>query len=270
MSAPRFDAKTVVADAIAAAPDTVERLASLHSAFRKLRNPILRRTMARLVTLGDAARIAGLPVATVVAAANGEAAPPPDEAAESTSRAPEPAPSWVAILDLAAATRLDVRPMFERGEAPLGDIMRAAAAIAEGGTLIVEAPFDPAPLHRALARKGFVSHAEPVAPDHWRVYFHRTAAAETADAQPEDETAEHEAWRESDGVHIDVRGLEPPQPMMAILKLLEDPETGDVVIVHHEREPLFLYPELAERGWDHAIIPAAEGEVRLRLTRQTP
>ena len=268
MTAPRFDASTVVADVIAADPGAVERLANLHSAFRKLRNPILRRTMARLVTLGDAARIAGLPVETVVAAANGEAvAAVPDEAGESASSEVEPAPPWMATLDREAATRLDVRPMFDRGEPPLGEIMRAAATIADGGTLIVEAPFDPAPLHRALARKGFVSYAEPIAPDHWRVYFHRTAAAQPETVR-EDGTAKGKSWREDDGVHIDVRGLEPPQPMMAILKLLEEPETGEVVIVHHEREPLFLYPELAERGWDHAIIPGAEGEVRLRLTRQ--
>lgn len=270
MTPSHFDAGTVVADVIAGDPDAVERLANLHSAFRKLRNPILRRTMARLVTLGDAARIAGIPVETVVAVANGEAPPPLDEAADNVSTAPEPTPPWVATLDLEAATRLDVRPMFERGEPPLGEIMRAAAKIAEGGTLIVEAPFDPVPLHRTLARKGFISHAEPVAADHWRIYFHRAAEAQVPEAQVDSEPAEHEPWREADGVHIDVRGLEPPQPMMVVLTLLEDPETGDTVIVHHEREPLFLYPELAERGWDHAIVPSAEGEVRLRLTRQTP
>jgi hypothetical protein len=40
-----------------------------------------------------------------------------------------------------------------------------------------------------------------------------------------------------------------------------------MVIVHHEREPMFLYPELAERGWRHELIAGNPGEVRLRLTR---
>jgi hypothetical protein len=74
-------------------------------------------------------------------------------------------------------------------------------------------------------------------------------------------------WRGNDGDHIDVRGLRAPEPMVAILDLLARPETGDVVIVHHEREPVFLYPELAERGWCHEIISGEPGEVRLRLTR---
>ncbi|MDP6346570.1 MAG: DUF2249 domain-containing protein [Alphaproteobacteria bacterium] len=72
-------------------------------------------------------------------------------------------------------------------------------------------------------------------------------------------------WRDRDGWHIDVRGLGPPQPMLEILALLAAVGDGDV-IVHHDREPIFLYPELAERGWRHELVPGDEGEVRLRLS----
>ncbi len=75
-------------------------------------------------------------------------------------------------------------------------------------------------------------------------------------------------WHAADGIHIDVRGLSPPEPMVAILTLLEHPDTNDRVFVHHDREPVFLYPELAERGWHHQIVAGEPGEVRLLLTRQ--
>jgi uncharacterized protein (DUF2249 family) len=68
-------------------------------------------------------------------------------------------------------------------------------------------------------------------------------------------------------VHIDVRGLPPPEPMLQILMLLEQPTTGDVVIVHHDRDPIYLYPELAECAWQCERIAGEPGEVRLRLTR---
>ena len=42
--------------------------------------------------------------------------------------------------------------------------------------------------------------------------------------------------------------------------------TGSVVIVHHDRDPQMLYPELAEIGWRAERIAAEPGEVRLRLT----
>ncbi|MBT5192059.1 MAG: DUF2249 domain-containing protein [Rhodospirillaceae bacterium] len=71
-------------------------------------------------------------------------------------------------------------------------------------------------------------------------------------------------WQAEDGWHIDVRGLGPPQPMVQILTLLQI-TTDSEVIVHHDREPIYLYPELAERGWNHEVIPGEDGEVRLRL-----
>jgi len=72
-------------------------------------------------------------------------------------------------------------------------------------------------------------------------------------------------WADPDGWHIDVRGLPPPQPLVAILRLIDSTPTLRVLIVHHDRDPMLLYPELAERGWAAERIEGAPGEVRLRL-----
>ena len=77
-------------------------------------------------------------------------------------------------------------------------------------------------------------------------------------------------WIENGTAHIDVRGLPPPEPLVAILALLDADTTGNTVIVHHDRDPLMLYPELDDRNWAHARLNAPDGEVRLRLTRQNP
>ncbi len=78
-------------------------------------------------------------------------------------------------------------------------------------------------------------------------------------------------WRDAAGIlHIDVRGLGPPLPMVAILARLEQWTESGPIIVHHEREPIYLYPELASRGWVHCRIPGEPGEVRLKLTRHAP
>lgn len=73
-------------------------------------------------------------------------------------------------------------------------------------------------------------------------------------------------WLEADGLHIDVRGLGPPDPMVAILGQLEKPGQAGPVTVHHDRLPIYLFPELAERGWISRQIPGEPGEVRLILT----
>ena len=73
-------------------------------------------------------------------------------------------------------------------------------------------------------------------------------------------------WFEGDELHIEVRGLRPPEPMVAILGQLDMRGQTGPVIVHHDREPIYLYPELVERHWTYEIVPADEGEVRLLLT----
>ncbi|MDP3085761.1 MAG: DUF2249 domain-containing protein [Rubrivivax sp.] len=74
-------------------------------------------------------------------------------------------------------------------------------------------------------------------------------------------------WREVDGLHIDVRGLAPPAPLVAILQLIETCDEALPVIAHLDRDPVMLYPELAERGWSAERVPGAPDEVRLRLQR---
>jgi hypothetical protein len=74
-------------------------------------------------------------------------------------------------------------------------------------------------------------------------------------------------WVEADSVHIDVRGLRPPAPLVAILELVQSIGDKTPVIVHHERDPQLLYPELAEIGWAAVRIDAPPGEVRLKLER---
>lgn len=77
-------------------------------------------------------------------------------------------------------------------------------------------------------------------------------------------------WADADDAmttHIDVRGLARPQPLIRILALLHGLPEGTQVIVHHDRDPLGLYPELAQIGWWAEPIPGEPGEVRLRLRR---
>ena len=74
-------------------------------------------------------------------------------------------------------------------------------------------------------------------------------------------------WRDEAGLHIEVRGLAPPGPLVAILRLIDALASAEPVIVHHDRDPQLLYPELAERGWVAERIAGEPGEVRLRLTK---
>lgn len=74
-------------------------------------------------------------------------------------------------------------------------------------------------------------------------------------------------WFEQDGWHIDVRGSAPPQPMVEILRLISTLPGDTPVTAHLDRDPVMLYPELAQIGWQAEPVDAPAGEVRLKLRR---
>ena len=80
-------------------------------------------------------------------------------------------------------------------------------------------------------------------------------------------------WGTADALHVDLRGLDPPAPMVQILRIIDEGEIGAVLVAHLDREPVFLYPELDDRGWRHEIVALSYGEpgrvdeVKLRMTR---
>ncbi|MBI4425458.1 MAG: DUF2249 domain-containing protein [Elusimicrobia bacterium] len=67
---------------------------------------------------------------------------------------------------------------------------------------------------------------------------------------------------------LDVCGLEPPEPLVAILSRLNALAPEDVLVVRHFREPIPLYPYLEEGGYEHATQKLAEGEYRVRIWRR--
>ncbi|GEM_PF-889350 len=70
-------------------------------------------------------------------------------------------------------------------------------------------------------------------------------------------------------VVLDNRGLEPPQPMLRILEALETLPERATLLAINEREPLFLYPELAARGYAYQTTPQADGSFHIAIGRGT-
>jgi uncharacterized protein (DUF2249 family) len=153
---------------------------------------------------------------------------------------------------------LDVRDDIRRGQEPLQRIMATVTGIGPQDVLVLRAPFEPVPLYRALGRKGFVHRTERRGEDDWWVWFTR---------QPglggESETPAAAAGVDPMTMSLDVRGLEPPLPMVRILECLERLGPGQRLEVVHDRRPVFLYPQLDERGFLHETREPEPGVVRI-------
>jgi Uncharacterized conserved protein (DUF2249). len=176
-------------------------------------------------------------------------------------------PAW--LFQAPEVAPLDVRAGLAAGQDPLQMLLAAAQAVAPEGVMVVDAPFNPSPLRRILAGMGFSSYGRKLAEGHWRVFFRRDGGADwQRDAEVAVSAEGAMWWREADGLHLDVRQLPPPQPMVAVLSLLESLEVPEPVVVHHDRVPQMLLPELAERGWRVAALSEEPANVRLWLERE--
>lgn len=78
-------------------------------------------------------------------------------------------PSW----QMDTAEILDVRPVLEQGGEPFVQIMETAERVPPGRTLVLIAPFEPAPLYAVLGGRGFSHATERVSDDEWIVRFTR-------------------------------------------------------------------------------------------------
>jgi hypothetical protein len=68
----------------------------------------------------------------------------------------------------------------------------------------------------------------------------------------------------------DLRGLDPPEPLLRILDRVEAGEPGPLVFLL-AREPHPLYPMLAAAGWRHGVRRLADGvELTVFRDRHAP
>lgn len=248
-------------------PELLETLVDAHPTFGKLRNPLLRRVQSKLVTVEQAAGVAGLEPASLLAklnkAAGFEVDPVP---IKPTVRPKADAPAWVERTKV--AEKLDVRPLIARGEEPFSMISGAARRIPVGEALSLRTPFDPVPLRDALGKQGFEAFTSG-AGDDWITIFRRVREMGKQDS-PKPAAAPSSNAPVTAEISIDVSELIPPEPMMKILGALEELPDGGQLTVHHVRRPMHLYPRLDEMGYAHTTTELAADKVQLVITKPVP
>ncbi len=165
-----------VAELLDSYPELERVLIDLAPPFRKLRNPVLRRTIARVTSLEKAAQVADLPLREMITTlrtaagqtvANDDLADDTAEVSEST----EGPADWV---DPARVVwTVDADALLSEGAEPLHATQEKTRSLRSGELGLIRSSFRPAPLIEVLQKRGFhvaVVHSEErfatfVAPD---------------------------------------------------------------------------------------------------------
>lgn len=156
--------QTKIGEMLEAYPQLMDTLLRLSPSFAKLKNPVLRKTIARVVSLRQAAEVGGIDVGTMVnelrkAAGLDQYSLSTD--AEGSAQGKEllsvPKPDWLTDAAASQAFVLDVRDKIERGESPLAEILSSLNKLDTGEVLLLITPFVPVPAIELLSSKGYRS-----------------------------------------------------------------------------------------------------------------
>lgn len=148
--------ETKIGPLLDAHPELESVLLDMSPNFAKLKNPVLRKTVAKIATLRQVAEIGGVPLASMIntlrsAAGIGDRFT--DSGAGTPAGAADDAPAWV--RSAAVAVTYDARPDIEAGEHPAQRVIAGLQKLNANELYELITPFTPAPLIELARGKGF-------------------------------------------------------------------------------------------------------------------
>ncbi len=266
-----INADTKIAVLLKQSPAALDAIVSINSKFEKLRNPILRKLMAGRTSIGMAAKISGNSVEDFFLKLK-----PLGFTIETTKsncqneERPKP-PAFLNSLKPEHITEFDVRSLIEEDKDPLPEIVKKVKEIKTRSALKIINSFEPTPLILLLKKQGFASYSDVINDQLVETYFYKTTNEVVAINETEKPSEDWDELREkfrNNTADIDVRKLEMPGPMMAIIDALEKLQADTALFVYHKRIPVFLLPELKDRGFDFRIKEIADNEVHLLIFKE--
>jgi hypothetical protein len=162
--------KTKVVDLIDAYPQLEQVLIDYVPAFERLRNPLLRKTVARVTTLQQAAAIGGVQIEDLVNHLRQEVGQD-DLTGAAAATYPTKQPGWFSEARIVAG--LDASEMLAAGEQPMNQVIADLQAMDQGDIYELVAPFMPAPLVDKASSLGVSHWAVPKEGQVYVVYFCR-------------------------------------------------------------------------------------------------
>jgi len=139
-------------------PELENVLFELSPAFSKLKNPILRKTVARIATLQQAAVVGKLRVEDLINRLRKEVGQKNLTLGnKSTEDTFEDAPSW--FDDTRITIRYDATPVINSGNSPMAEILTQASLLSQGQIFELITPFIPAPIIDKLEERGFETYS---------------------------------------------------------------------------------------------------------------
>jgi len=163
--------ETKIADLLNNYEGMKDILIEINPKFKKLNNPVLRRTVAKLAGIKQAAIVGGmdpLDLLNQLRIAVGQA--PLADVSDGDSVATEEIPEWISQEPKCT---LDANAILDEERNPLAELHGALKKIERGELIVIEADFQPEPLIEEMLKSGHAVFTRKVAEDHFVTYIQK-------------------------------------------------------------------------------------------------
>ncbi len=141
--------------------------------FKKLRNPVLRKTVAKVATLRQVAALGKVSLPEMINTLRAEAGIKEKFIFSGSEKTPvEDKPSW--LSDSKIVSSLDIRPLLESGQEPIQRILRECQNLKQDEIYEVTSPFLPIPLIEQAEKQGYSVWSKQKTKDVYKTYFYCT------------------------------------------------------------------------------------------------
>lgn len=154
--------KTRVGELLDSYPELEPVLMELSPAFNKLKNPVLRKTVAKVATLQQAARLGNIPVTEVINTLRMEVGQQLFEGEVSDNDINYEEPGWFDPGKVLVT--FDASPMIESGQNPMHEVLTHLEQTKAGEIFLLLTPFVPAPIIELISKRGYSHYC--MASDH--------------------------------------------------------------------------------------------------------
>ena len=170
MSDTAITPKTKVSELLETFPELEDVLTDYVPAFKKLKNPVLRKTVARITSLQQAAAVGNVSVEDLINRLRNEVGQDLYSGESGPGYVTEK-PDW--FLEDLVASEFDAREMLAAGEQPVNQVMADLNSLDKGAIYKVVAPFVPAPLLDKASSLGLAHWIQKTGDEEFAVYFYK-------------------------------------------------------------------------------------------------
>jgi TusA-related sulfurtransferase len=159
---------TKIADLLNNYDGMKEILIDINPKFKKLNNPILRRTIAKVAGVRQAAIVGGMKPMDLLNKLREAVGQEPLVVDDNTQEISQKRPEWI---DGTPKVTLDANEILDKELNPLVELHKAIKSLQKGDIVLIKSDFRPEPLIEEYIKKGHEVYSEEINKDEFETYI---------------------------------------------------------------------------------------------------